>query len=72
MRENSAFYCIDEGYNMTIFGDSSSDHRSLGVELIPCQSNEALNKTCSKTQEEMVDYLGPSRLVLFYNSVRFD
>lgn len=39
---------------------------------MPCKPDNSRNLTCNKTKQELIDYLGPSNLILYYNAPRFD
>lgn len=70
-RTRGNMICIDEGQDLSIFGEGdTTDHRRLDFMLIPCQASAT--KNCPHNRQETIDYLGAVDLVMMYNQERFD
>jgi len=70
LKEKDVLFCLapedQQDHNLEIFGkDDTEDYRRLEMNLMAC---EDARQNCTKTKQEMLEYLGPLDLVIVYTS----
>ena len=81
MKKNGGMMCLDWEKEDPFFAgyESNPDYKTLDLMFLPCSADDRLSGTnesripenCNSNRDELIKYLGPLQMVLYFNSGEF-